>query len=109
MKKYIEKTLEDGSIVIKPITDFNDDEFSDNDLELLDFVIKEFGNKTAKELVCYTHRKNSPWYNTAVRNSVLEMLEKEEINNTELLIDMTELVCHDKRKKEIYKDFIESN
>ena len=109
LKKFIERTSEDGSTIIKPIVEFNDDEFSDNDLDLLDYVIQKFGDKTAKELIFYTHRKNSPWHSTALRNSVLDLLEREEINNTELLIDMGDLVSHDERKKEIYKDFIESN
>lgn len=109
LKKYIERTSEDGVIIIKPIVAFNDDEFSDNDIDLLDFVIEKFGNKSAKELVFYTHRQNSPWHNTALENSVLELLENEEINNTELLIDMSSLINHDERKKMIYRDFIEAN
>nr|WP_243870391.1 Panacea domain-containing protein [Salegentibacter sp. BDJ18] len=109
LKKYIERSSEEGTTVINPISEFNDDEFSDNDIDLLDFVIEEFGNKTAKNLVFYTHRKNSPWHNTALENSVLELLESEEINNTELLIDMGSLVNHDERKKMIYNEFQESH
>ncbi|WP_298956290.1 Panacea domain-containing protein [uncultured Nonlabens sp.] len=109
LKNYIERTSEEGVTVIKPIVEFNDDEFSDNDIDLLNFVIEQFGDKTAKDLVYYTHRKNSPWHNTAKENSVLELLEKEEINNTELLIDMASLINHDERKKVVYSDFIESN
>ncbi len=109
LKKYIKRTLEDGSNKIKPITTFCDDEFSDNDIALMDFVIDEFGNKTSKELIDFTHRKKSPWHITAKENSVLELLEQEKINNTELLIDMGLLVKHDKRKKTLYNDFIELN
>ena len=83
LKNYIERTSEDGTTLIKPVKDFNDDEFSDNDIDLLDYVIATFGNKTAKDLVSFTHRQNSPWYNTAVKHSVLELLESEKINNTE--------------------------
>ncbi|MGO3707790.1 MAG: Panacea domain-containing protein [Mesonia hippocampi] len=109
LKNYIERTSEEGVTIIKPISEFNDDEFSDNDIDLLDFVIEKFGDKSAKDLVSFTHRKNSPWYNTASENSVLELLEKEEINNTELLIDMGVLINHDDRKKSIYNDFIETH
>ncbi|RRO22840.1 Panacea domain-containing protein [Flavobacteriaceae bacterium 14752] len=109
LKNFIERTSEDGVILIRPIADFDDDEFSDNDIELLDFVIEEFGNQPAKDLVYFTHRKNSPWYNTAKENSVLELLEKEEINNTEFLVDMSSLIEHDQRKRHIYSDFIEAN
>jgi len=109
LKNFIERTSKEGITLIKPIVGFNDDEFSDNDIDLLDFVIEEFGNKTAKDLVYYTHRRNSPWHNTAIENSVLELLENEEINNTDLLIDMSSLINHDERKKAIYTDYIEAN
>lgn len=109
LKNFIERSSEDGVTIIKPIAEFNEDEFSDNDIVLLDEVIDTFGNKTAKELIKFTHRKNSPWYNTALENSVLALLENEEINNTELLIDLSSLINHDERKKMIYNEFIESN
>ena len=30
---------------------FNEDEFSENDIELMDFVIEKYGDKTGKELI----------------------------------------------------------
>ena len=109
LENYIEKNNEEGVNFITPIVDFNDDEFSDNDIELMDLIIEKFGNKSAKELISYTHRTNSPWYNTAKENDVLDLLENEVINNTEYLIDMGQLISHDTRKREIYADFMESN
>lgn len=109
LENYIEKNSEDGVNYITPIVDFNDDEFSDIDIELMDFVIKKFGNQSAKDLISYTHRINAPWYNTAKEYDVLELLEAEIINNTEYLIDMGQLISHDARKREIYEDYIESN
>lgn len=109
LKNYIERISKEGSTVLKSISDFNDDEFSDNDIDLLDFVIEKFGNKSAKELIYHTHRENSPWYKTAKENSVLELLNNEEINNTEYLIDMSSLISHDERKMVIYSDFVEAN
>ncbi len=107
LDKFIERE-NDGSH-IKAKVGFNDDEFSDNDIELMNFVIEKFGNKSAKDLVSYTHRINSPWYNTAKENSVLELLEKEIINNTEFLIDMGQIISHDERKLEIYSEYLESH
>ncbi len=109
LKKYIRRKVENETNLIEPIAEFSDDEFSDNDIELMDFVVDKFGNKTAKNLVAFTHRKNAPWHTTALRNSVLELLETEQINNTELLVDMSTLVAHDERKKALYNDFIELN
>lgn len=109
LKKFIKAKPDISGTLIESNNLFNDDEFSDNDIDLMEFVISKFGNKTANDLVKYTHRVNSVWYNTAKDNSVLELLLNEEINNTELLIEMGDLVNHDDLKREIYNDYIESN
>lgn len=107
LKGYIEKRMDDEKTYIKPKTPFVDDEFSDNDMDLMDYVIEKYGSKTANNLISYTHRANSPWYNTAVKNNVLELLEKELINKTDFTIDMSQLISHDERKKEIYTNYLE--
>lgn len=109
LKNYIDKTNEYGHNYIVAKAKFNDDEFSLNDIELLEKVVKEFKNSTSNDLISFTHREKSPWYNTAKNNGVLEMLLNEEINNTELVIDMSELVAHDERKLNIYKEYQEIN
>jgi uncharacterized phage-associated protein len=108
LKNFITRTHDENSFIIAS-NQFDDGEFSDNDIHLMDFVIANFGAKSAKDLVSYTHRTNSPWYNTAKENSVLELLETEQINNTELVIDLAQLVEHDPRKKSIYSQFTEAN
>ena len=75
----------------------------------MDNIIKNFGNKSANDLKEYTHRENSPWYNTAKENNVLDLLENESINSTDLIINMGQLIAHDDLKKEIYLEYLESN
>lgn len=94
--------------IISPEKEFCDDEFSDNDLELMDFVIKHFGDKTAKELVAHTHRPNAPWHIEATNKDVLKMLENQEINYTDFFVDMSLLVAHDEKKKAIYQNYLET-
>jgi uncharacterized phage-associated protein len=105
LSKYITRDFEGNQI--KPNKAFEDEEFSDNDILLLDFVIEKFGQKSAKELVSYTHRINAPWYQTAKENAVLELLENEQINNTEYVVNMEQIIAHDQRKLEIYRDYLE--
>lgn len=107
LNKFIEKD-NDGNH-ISPMMAFHDDIFSDNDIELMNFVFEKFGSKSAKDLVSYNHRLNSPRHNTAKENSVLELLENEVINNTEFLIDMSQIISHDERKLDIYADYHESH
>ena len=107
LSKYIEKDANSNSFKAK--IDFSDDEFSDNDLQIMDDVIEKFGKKTTKELIDYTHREKSLWYNAAKKHSVLELLQKEEISNTDFLIDMSLLIAHDNMKKDIYLEYIETH
>ncbi len=109
LDKFIEKHItSEGKTYISAKKDFCDDEFSDNDMDLINYVIEKYGHKSAKELVEYTHRVNSPWYNTAVENRVLEIMESNQTNSTNFTIDMAQLVSYDKKKYELYKDYIES-
>ena len=105
LKNYIKRELKDNQSHIVPASPFNDDEFSDNDLALMDLVIEQFGKKTSKELVSYTHRKNSPWHITAQHYAVLDLLENELINNTEYLVDLSVLVAHDEKKKQLFEHY----
>lgn len=109
LKDYIVKDSVLENTYFKSAKDFNDDEFSQHDLDLMNYVVSEFGQKTASELIAYTHRVNSPWHNSASKNNVLEILESEEINNTEFIIDMSDLVKHDDRKLEMYNNYKEMN
>ncbi|MFK1819542.1 Panacea domain-containing protein [Bacteroides fragilis] len=47
--------------IIKPLREFDDSEFSDYDLEIIDKVIEECKDKTARELVDLTHKAGGPW------------------------------------------------
>lgn len=107
LSKFIIKQHDDA--VIRPKLAFSDDEFSDNDIEVLEHIVSHFGQQTATELVSYTHRHNSPWHNTAKQHNVLELLENEKINNTEFVIDMAQLIANDPLKTEIYLDYLETH
>lgn len=105
LNKYIQKNNSEGVNIINPIIEFSDNEFSDFDMELLDYVIENYGNKSVNELINYTHRVNSPWYLSAKKHGVLDILENETINSTDYIVDMSQLIVHDQRKSEIYLDF----
>lgn len=108
-ENYIERSIVNDKIIINKKGEFSDDEFSDNDIELMDFVIDKFGSQCESNLMNYTHRKNSPWYKAASDNSVLELLDNESISNTDINVNMSLLINHDDRKKLVYKEYIEQN
>jgi len=107
--KYIHIESEGDKTYINPKSDFCDDEFSDNDIDLLHLVVEKFKNKSGKELVAYTHRPNSLWRIAAEKNNVYQQLENGEINYTDIILNLGDLVQHDKRKKSIYQHYTEEN
>jgi len=107
--KYIDIQNAENGTVIFPKSDFCDDEFSDNDIDLLEDIVKRFRTASVKQLINYTHRPNTPWRIAVEENGVYEKLQQGLINNTEIVIDMSCLVNGDERKKSIYLHYIEEN
>ena len=104
LSKFIDKYQgADNATYIKSITAFSDDEFSDNEIELLDLVISHY-NLNATQLVKITHRKHSLWYTTAKKHNVLEYLEEGVMNTTDFEIDFSDLLIDEPEKKAFYLD-----
>jgi uncharacterized phage-associated protein len=109
LEPYISKQFKDGITIISAKREFSDDEFSDNEIKLLDEIVDRFKYCTANELINFTHKKNSPWYNTALKNGVLELLESGKMTTTSIEINMAELVEGDEEKHTLYhghKEFL---
>ena len=107
LKGYIDRVSEHDNCNIKGIGEFSDDEFSQNDLNILSYVNEFYKDKDTTELINLTHRENSPWYIAATRNNVYELLNSELINKTDFPVDILSLVNHDPIKKSIYMDYLE--
>jgi uncharacterized phage-associated protein len=90
-----------------PVKEFCDDEFSENEIELMDDVIKKIGGKTATELVKLSHSKDSAWHKIASEKNLIEPFENKHANNSNFEIDMTFYLtgC----ESEIYRDQQEFN
>jgi len=104
LKEYIKKDI-DG---YKPLVEFNDDEFSDTDIDLMNTIIVFARHKTAKDLVRYTHDTNSLWRKSAIAHGILEELESENINSTDKTIDFTLLFEDDDYRKSRFESSLEN-
>ena len=107
---YVTKQTKGEATYILPIKEFCDDEFSDNDLVVMQEVMKKYGGKTAKELVALTHRKGTLWYNTAYRENLLDAFSRKLMNNSDSVIDFSEELT--KAGKEFYHgqmDFLQTS
>lgn len=104
-KKFI-PTLNNEVTIITSNLNFSDDEFTDNDLETLNYVVKVFGGLSATELTKITHRKSSLWYKIANEKGLLIPFEKSTRLSSNWMIDFTELL--DENKKKIYRSYKEN-
>jgi uncharacterized phage-associated protein len=93
-------------LYIKALKEFNDDEFTDNDITILDLVVSKYKKFSATELSELTHEKNSLWYNIAHENNLLEPFRNNRVRTSNHMIDFT--VILDEEKGDIYKSYIEN-
>lgn len=107
LKDYINVSIDgDGRRYITAKEKFNDDEFTDSELEFLEHVTVSFIPRTAKELVELSHAKGSLWYSTAKDNDLLEAFEYGLTNSSNVEIDFRNLVKTDEKKLSFYNDYL---
>lgn len=105
LNKYIQRVLANRE-EFEPIAEFNDDEFSNNDLRTLNEIVNFARHKKAQNLVAYTHRPGSLWDKKVIENNLKEKFDKGEVIKTEILIDFSILFTD---KDEFLKERYESS
>lgn len=87
--------------------EFNDDEFSEMDINLLKEIVNRYKTTSSENLVRITHRKSAPWYIIAQENNLLEAFNEKRINTTDIPVDLTLLIREDLEKMAMYRENIE--
>lgn len=62
LKKIVKTDFKDGGTFIEAIADFDDNEFSECEIEMMDEILAKYGNMTASDLVSETHKEGTLWY-----------------------------------------------
>jgi uncharacterized phage-associated protein len=107
LEDYITLAFDESGTKVNGKKAFSDDEFSDNEVELLQFVVDKFKYTSAPELVNLTHQESSPWYKAAQAYGLLELFESKKTNTSNCTIDLSELIKGDAIKEQIFKDYQE--
>jgi len=89
------------------VAEFNDDEFSANDIEMIKKIVLFARHKTAHDLVKITHGDGSLWKNAAIENNLLDGFNKKTIATSDVIIDFSTLLEKGSYLYERYKDSIE--
>lgn len=74
---------------IVPLKEFDDSEFSECEIQVMQDVVNKYGHMTAKQLVNETHKPNSLWYRIAKENNILDDLLNQKSNSSDKMIDFT--------------------
>ena len=84
-------------IMVKPSREFDEDEFSDAELEVMSEVMEKYGDMNSEQLIELTHREGSLWRETAKEHGLLEDFDQKRANSSTVVIDMGRLLCPDDR------------
>jgi uncharacterized phage-associated protein len=97
---YIEKSKKTDATIIKPRVSFDDSEFSDYDLEIIERVITKFGHMTSKDLVKLTHKEGTLWDIAKKENHI-----NFDASNTtsDYSLDFTRIISDDELKLSNFK------
>ena len=109
LKKYIRSTHQPEGILFNKLNgiSFDDNEFSEAEIQLLDSICKNY-NASASKLVEITHDPNDLWVKTAERNGILSDLLSGRLKTTSYTIDLSELLNEEPIRKELYIERLHS-
>jgi uncharacterized phage-associated protein len=96
--KYAEVKKDASGNIISKNADFDNSEFSDYELKIIDEVVRCYGGKSFEELSGITHQDDSPWMITKKKYSIADNEDSEQD------IDLTIVLKGDENKIEIYKE-----
>lgn len=100
-----EKKKGNNSVLVKPVKDFDDSEFSEWDLEIIDRVLNQYGQKTAGQLIFLTHEKDSLWDKTVKKAGIKFSADN---RTSDKVLNFLELIDNDDYKKTIYFSTLEN-
>lgn len=100
-----EKTGEKNACIVRPVKEFDDSEFSDWDLEIIENALKKYGRLSNDKLIDLTHEEGSLW-DKAIKESRIRFSQDNKTSDKSL--DFLELIEDDEYKKSIYYSTLEN-
>lgn len=104
LRDYIKTIPEGRNIRVEELKAFSDDEFTPNELKLMQDVVTRYQYTSAEELVKLLHRHSTPWYRVAKEHDLIEPFEEGKLTNTDFTIDLQELLTGDPERAQLFKD-----
>ncbi len=106
LNDFISLQFNGQGITVKPIKEFDADEFSDAELQVMHEVMDSYGQMNSEELIAETHKEGSLWRETAKEHGLIEDFNECRANSSNVVIDMGRQLCPDDR--EYYNETLEN-
>ena len=97
LNDFVSLQFNGQGIMVKPSKEFDEDEFSDAELQVMHEVMEHYGQMNSEELIVVTHKEGSLWYDTAKEHGLLEDFAEQRANSSNIIIDMGRQLCPDDR------------
>ena len=105
-KKSSDKITGNDIVKIESVNKFDDSEFSDYEIELMNKVLDQYGNLDSEALINLLHEKGGLWDRIVEANHLMTAFEKQP--TTDYRIDLSEILGNDKYKRELFKNSSDS-
>jgi uncharacterized phage-associated protein len=97
--------LSDEKYIIRPVAVFNDSDFGDGDLQIVEDVIGQYGHLNTKQLVSITHTKGSLWERAKRAGRVQFSAQN---RTSPVTLSFSDLLGDDELKRSIYYHTLEN-
>lgn len=88
LSDFITLQFNGQGIKVIPSKPFDEDEFSNAELQVMREIMKQYGKKNSDELIAITHQEGSLWRETAREHGLLEDFEQNRANSSNFVIDL---------------------
>lgn len=75
-------------VKVTPKKEFCDDEFSNQEIQMMKEVMEQYGWMNSDQLIAETHKEGSLWHQTAMEYDLLEDFNQKRANTSTVVIDM---------------------
>jgi len=97
--------VSENKYIVRPVTSFDDSEFSDLDLQIIREVLDKYGHLSTKQLIDITHSKDSLWEKTKNTHGIQFSNQNK---TSPISLNFAELLGEDEFKKTIYYSTLEN-
>ena len=106
LSEFVTLQFNGQGIKVTPSREFDEDEFSDAELQVMQEIMHKYGAMNSEQLIALTHRDGSLWQETAKEHGLLVDFQQRRANSSTVIIDMGRQLCPDDRA--YYEEVLEN-